>query len=206
MNDLDFTFEETPWELTLDTLRRGDKLSAARFLTLMEGEDEMAVEDALLDLEMGGVLLDVSDLPKAAGIGEAAVRLRREEQLVKQPDFIGTLDKSDPLRLYLEELAAIPACGDPAVLVMECLEGKKGAQERLLNVRLHRVVEIARDLVGRGVLLLDRITRAAISNPTATGGSGSPWRRSSPCRPGRTAWVRRCARPWRITGPWTSVC
>ena len=80
MNDLDFTFEESPWELTLDNLRRGDKLSAARFLTLMEGEDETAVEDALLDLEMGGVMLDISDLPKAAGTGEAALRLRRKRE------------------------------------------------------------------------------------------------------------------------------
>ena len=162
MNDFDFTFEESPWELTLDSLHRGDKLSAARFLTLMEGEDEMAVEDALQDLEMGGVMLDISDLPKAAGIGEAAVRLRREEQLARRADFIAALDEGDPLRLYLEELAGIPACGDPDVLAMECLEGKKDAAEQLLNVSLHRVVEAARALVGRGVLLLDLIQEGSL--------------------------------------------
>ena len=162
MNDLDFTFEESPWELTLDNLRRGDKLSAARFLTLMEGEDETAVEDALLDLEMGGVMLDISDLPKAAGTGEAALRLRREEQLAKQEQFHTQLDETDPLRLYLEELALIPACGDEAVLAMECLEGKKGTRERLLNGCLHRVVEIAKELTGRGVLLLDLIQEGSL--------------------------------------------
>ena len=162
MNDLDFTFEETPWELTLDQLRRGDRLSAARFLTLMEGEDESAVEDALLDLEMGGVMLDISDLPKATGTGEAAVRLRREEQLAKHPDFHTQLDETDPLRLYLEELASIPAAGDAAVLAAQCLEGKKGAQERLLNVCLSRVVDTARELTGRGVLMLDLIQEGSL--------------------------------------------
>jgi len=162
MNDMDFTFEESPWELTLDSLHRGDKLSAARFLTMMEDEDESAVEDALLDLEMGGVMLDISDLPRAAGTGEAAVRLRREEQLAKQGNFVGALDPNDPLRLYLEELASIPVCGDVNVVAMECLEGKKGAQERLLNLQLSRVVEIARSLTGHGVLLLDLIQEGSL--------------------------------------------
>ena len=162
MNDFDFTFEETPWELTLDQLRRGELLSAARFLALMEGEDESAVEDALADLEMGGVMLDISDLPKASGTGEAAVRLRREEQLARYGDFHTQLEETDPLRLYLEELASIPACGDAAVLAAECLEGRKGAQERLLNLSLHRVVEIARELTGRGVLMLDLIQEGSL--------------------------------------------
>ena len=162
MNDLDFTFEESPWELTLDTLHRGDRLSAARFLTLMEGEDETAVEDALMDLQMGGVTLDISDLPKTGAAGEAAVRLRREMELAGRADFVGALEEGDPLRLYLEELAGIPTCGDPDVLALECAEGKKSAQERLLNVTLHRVVEIARDMVGRGVLLLDLIQEGSL--------------------------------------------
>lgn len=162
MNNLDFTFEESPWELTLDTLRRGDKLSAARFLALMEDADETAVEDGLQDLEMGHVALDISDLPKPNGFGEAALRLRREEQLVKQDHFYTALDENDPLRMYLEELASIPACGDPTVLAMECLEDNRGAQERLLNVQLHRVVELARMYVGRGVLLLDLIQEGSL--------------------------------------------
>ena len=81
MNELDFTFDATPWELTMDTLRAGGRLSAARFLTLMEGEDEEFVEEALAELEARRVCLDISDLPKPAGTGEAALRLRREEHL-----------------------------------------------------------------------------------------------------------------------------
>ena len=81
MNDLNFTFEESLWEQSLGQMSRGDTLSAVRFLTMMEQEEEEAVMDALADLDAMGITLDVSDLPKAAGTGEAALRLRREEEL-----------------------------------------------------------------------------------------------------------------------------
>ena len=81
MNDLNITFEESLWEQTLAQLNRGDSLSAVRFLTIMEQEEEEAVMDALLDLDAVGIALDVSDLPKIGGTGEAAVRLRRDEEL-----------------------------------------------------------------------------------------------------------------------------
>ena len=184
MNDLEFTFEESPWELTLASAQRGGLLSAARFLTAMEEETEDAVEDALLELESRGIMLDISDLPKTAGTGEAAVRLRREAELVKNGTLLTALEENDPLRLYLEELAAIPACGDPAILALECAKGKQSAQEMLLNVSLSRVVDAAKELVGHGVLLLDLIQEgspssalmAAILKRSAAGGSARPWR------------------------------
>ena len=158
----EFVFEESLWELTLSKLRQGGSLSAVRFLPLMEGEEESAVEDALLDLEQRKITLDISDLPKAAGTGEAAVRLRREEQLAKNGMPLASLEENDPLRLYLEELASIPVCGDPQILAMECLEGKTGAQERLLNLCLSRVVELAKEYTGYGVLLLDLIQEGSL--------------------------------------------
>ena len=82
MSDLEFTFEENPLDAALAAAQVSGKLSATSFLTMMEGESEDAMEEALLELESRGILLDISDLPKAAGTGEAAVRLRREEQLV----------------------------------------------------------------------------------------------------------------------------
>ena len=158
----DFTFDESPWELTLNSLRRGDQLSGVRFLTLMEGEEETAVEDAFWDLEQKRIRLEISDLPKSAATGEAALRLRREEQLAKQGMLMSALEENDPLRLYLEELAAIPVCGDPEVLATEVLDGKSGAQERLLNSCLSRVVELAMAHTGQGVLLLDLIQEGSL--------------------------------------------
>ena len=162
MNDLNFTFEQTPWELTLEQLRRGDTLSAVRFLTLMEQEEEEAVMDALTDLDARGITLDISDLPKAAGTGEAAVRLRREEELVGQGSFLGALEPNDPLRLYLEELEELPKVEDPQALAEKALAGNERAGEELATGRLFRVVELAGEMVGRGVLLLDLIQEGSL--------------------------------------------
>ena len=158
----EFVFEPTAWELTLEKIETGTSLSAARFLTLMEGEEEPAVEEALLALEEKRVLLDVSDLPKAPGTGEAAVRLRREEQLVKDGRLLESLEETDPLRLYLEELAGIPACGDVQLLADRLLAGEKIVVEQLTNLMLSRVTERAFEMVGRGVLLLDLIQEGSL--------------------------------------------
>ena len=162
MNDLNFTFDQTPWELTQEQLRRGDTLSAARFLTLVEQEEEDAVMDALSDLDTMGITLDISDLPKAAGTGEAAVRLRREEDLAKQGSYLGALERNDPLRLYLEELEELPKVEDPQALAEKSLAGNDRAGEELATGRLYRVVELASEMVGRGVLLLDLIQEGSL--------------------------------------------
>ena len=160
MSNLEFTFEES----TVDLFPEAESgvVPAARFLAVMEEKTEEAVEDALLELESRGVVLDISDLPKVTGTGEAALRLRREAELVKNNTLMNALDENDPLLLYLQELAAIPAFGDPAILAEECAAGKTAAQEQLLNISLSRVVEIAKELTGNGVLLLDLIQEGSL--------------------------------------------
>ena len=160
--NLDVTFEQAPWELAFENMEDGSSLSAARFLTLLEGEEETAVEDALLQLEQRKISLDLSELPKAAGIGEAAVRLRREEQLVKTDRWMESLDQTDPLRMYLEELAAIPACGDVDVLAARLAAGDRSVVEPITDLMLSRVVEQACSLTGRGVLLQDLIQEGSL--------------------------------------------
>ena len=161
MSDLSFTFDEAPWETALEALKPGDTMSAAAFLTLLEGENEEALEDAFQLLTDQGARLDLSDLPRAAA-GEAAVRLRLEEQLAKQQDMTEGLEQDDPLRLYLEELASLPVCGDPAWLSEEAARGSQQAQKNLLEISLSRVVELARTYAGRGVLLLDLIQEGSL--------------------------------------------
>ena len=160
MNDLEFTFEDSASFFA--DVADGTLLSAARFLTFMEDQTEDALEDALQELENRDILLDVSDLPKAAGTGEAALRLRREAELVKNGTLMTALDENDPLRLYLEEIAAIPVCGDVRILAEECAAGQDAAREKLLNLSLSRVVETAKELTGYGVLLLDLIQEGSL--------------------------------------------
>ena len=171
---MEFTFEESVWERELSGL--GEFVSAVRFLALLEGEDENTVEEAFASLNARRIRLDISELPKTSGTGEAAVRLRREEQLVKSGRLLQDLEESDPLRLYLEELAQTPACGDPILLSELAAAGDENARNMLVNLSLHRVVSIAQELVGNGVLLLDLIQEGSLglweSILTWQGGSG----------------------------------
>ena len=158
----EFVFDRPAWEPVLEAIEIGGSISAVRFLTLMEGEEEWALEEALKYLQQRDILLDVSDLPKAHGVGEAAVRLRREEELAQSGNFLESLEQTDPLRLYLEEVAQIPACGDMKLLSQQLLEGDRSVTQSITNLMLGRVVELAREMTGRGVLLLDLIQEGSL--------------------------------------------
>jgi len=162
MSDFGFTFEQAPWELALDKLRGGDTISAARLLALLEGEDETAVEDALLALEDKHITLDVRSLPKDYGTGQTESRLRREEKLVSSGKLLEELEETDPLRLYLQEVAAVPAAGDPQLLAERCAAGEEEAVPQLVNVTISRAISRAQEMTGRGVLLLDLIQEASL--------------------------------------------
>ena len=161
MNDFVFEFERAPWELAFDKLHRGDAISAARFLTLLEGEEETAVEDALMELEQKGVTLRISDLPKNYGAGETEKRLRLEETLAKTGKLLQNLEENDPLALYLREISGVPAAGDPQLLAQRFLDGED-TQQQLVNVSISRAVSAAETMTGYGVLLLDLIQEASM--------------------------------------------
>lgn len=162
MNELEFSFEQSPWEAFFRTKGMGDSISAVTLLSLLEGEEEEQVEQALTDLETACMILDISGLPKVGGHGEAAVRLRQEMQLVKKGLDPKTLEESDPLRLYLEEIAQTPACADEALLAKRCAGGEEAAMVQLTNAGLSRVVALAAEYVGYGVLLLDLIQEGSL--------------------------------------------
>ena len=162
MNDLDFSFEDSPWEAFLRTKRAGDTVSAANLLTMLEEENEQVVEDALQALEDGGLNLNVFDLPKTSGSGAAALRLRQEMQLVEKGLNPKELEPNDPLRLYLEEVAQLSSAGDEQALAAKCTAADERAMETLTNLGLHRVLEIAKAHVGCGVLLLDLIQEGSL--------------------------------------------
>ena len=160
MTELDIILDEQPWERLLQQLPKGSRVSSAQLLTAWEGASEEQVEDSLEILKEKRIQPDISDLPKMPMDDAAAQRLRMEEQLSKQEDLWQGLDTNDPLRVYLEELALIPAAGDPEVLCLS-LE-KEGVQEQLLNTMLARAVKVACDYTGRGVLLMDLIQEASL--------------------------------------------
>lgn len=160
MTELDIILDEQPCERLLQQLPEDSRISSAQLLTAWEGASEEQVEDSLELLKEKRIQPDISDLPKMPMDDAAAQRLRMEEQLARQEDLRQGLDANDPLRVYLEELASIPAAGDPEVLCLS-LE-KEGVQERLLNALLGRAVKVASDYTGRGVLLMDLIQEASL--------------------------------------------
>ncbi len=162
MNNLDITFEASPWEAFLMTKGMGQTVSAVTVLSLLEGEDEQQLEDALQDLETGCMILDISGLPKIGGSGEAALRLRREAEMAQKDLDPSALEESDPLRLYLEEIAATPAFGDENLLAASCAKGDEKAMEQLTNLGLSRVIQLAGEHTGYGVLLLDLIQEGSL--------------------------------------------
>ena len=162
MNRLDISFDENPWQAYRMTLQMGDTVSAAELLTMLEGYSDDVLEDALQDMEEGCVNLSVESFSRGFGTGEAALRLRREAELVKMGLTPGALEENDPLRLFLEEVASTPAAGDEQLLAERCARGEEAAMLPLTNLGLSRVIELAGEHTGYGVLLLDLIQEGSL--------------------------------------------
>ena len=159
---MEFTFEQEAWELALDALQPGDQIDVLKMLSLLEETDEDGALEALDALEEKGVGLDIRDLPNLPTGGNMALRLRQESQLVASGKLLTGLEENDPLRLYLEELAATPATGDVELLAQQYLDGNEDAAQKLVTLSLGRVVELACGLAGKNVLLLDLIQEGSM--------------------------------------------
>ena len=130
---------------------------------MLEGEDEEILEDALSQLETGCFVLDLDGMDKNSVSGEAALRLKQEMELSKKEDLdYQSLDAADPLRLFVEEVSRIPVCGDEQNLAERYAAGEKTAAEMLTNLGLSRVISLAREHTGYGVLLLDLIQEGSL--------------------------------------------
>ena len=154
-------FEGFDPESVFGGLAYGQSLSGAELLTRTDDRSDEELEEIFASLADNAVTIDLSDLPRNLGSGEAARRLREEEQLAQSGKLMTGLEENDPLRLYLQELAGIPVCGDAEVLALELLEGQD-VREKLVNLSLSRVVELAMAHTGRGVLLMDLIQEGSL--------------------------------------------
>lgn len=159
---MEFTFEASPWEQELDVLQPGDTVNALKLLSLLEEADEDTAVEALDTMEKKGVALAIGDLPNLPSGGNMALRLRQEAQLVASGKLPQGLEANDPLRLYLEELAATPAAGNIDILSEQYLQGSEDAAQKLVTLSLSRVAELAKELAGRNVLLLDLIQEGSM--------------------------------------------
>ncbi len=162
MTQLDVCFDDSPWRAAMEAIPVGGTLSAAVLLTLTEELDEPELYDAFSLLEERRITLTVEDLPPEPVSGEAGRRLELERRLVAKGSLLTGLEETDPLRLYLEELAGIPAAGDEELLAQCYRDGEEHLGESLANLSLSRVVELAQEMTGKGVLLLDLIQEGSL--------------------------------------------
>lgn len=146
---MNFMFEQRPWDDALEQLKDNAAVSVLQLLDLLEQADEEETEQFLDSLAEKHITIDVTALPKTPGTGAAAARLQLEEKLVRQGDLPQGLEENDPLRLYLEELAAPSAVQLP-----------EGIEYEEFNAMLEKAALLAQEYVGMGVLLLDLIQEA----------------------------------------------
>ena len=159
---IDFEFDERPWEAFLGACKNGASVSAWNLLSMLEEEDEEAVEEAFELIRDKELLLDISSLPRMESTGQAALRLKQEKEYAQKGLSPEAMEENDPLRLYLEELAGMPSCGDEGLLAEELLSGDEHAAEQLTLLGLSRVVEMATQFAGQNVLLLDLIQEGSV--------------------------------------------
>lgn len=162
MNEFVFEPIHTPLELAMARLHHGDSLSAKRFLALVESSEDSSAEDAALELEQLGVILDVTELPKITGNPETQARLDLEQKLLQQGRLVENLDGNDPLRLYLEEMSKFEPLEDGSDLAIKAASGNESAMQELTNGYLSCVVDCAKEFIGRGVLLMDLIQEGSL--------------------------------------------
>ena len=161
---IDVTFGDSAAEEFLNRLENGQTVSAAALLAVLDTQSEDAVAQIMQQLGQREIMPDLADLPKYSADGETAVRLRREAQIAKQGNFMDALEPTDPLYLYLQEIAGIPVSGDVEMLAKQLAQSPDTEDicTALMNLSLSRVVELACTYAGHGVLLLDLIQEGSI--------------------------------------------
>ena len=75
---------------------------------------------------------------------------------------VEALEENDPLRLYLEEVAAIPCAGDVQLMAERFAGGYDPVLPGLTNLMLSTVISMAKTMTGWGVLLMDLIQEGSL--------------------------------------------
>ena len=164
---IDVAFGDSPLERLLASLDNNTKLSAVALLTALDAESEEILDETFAHLADLDAVVDISDLPPCSPDEHIASRLRLEQQMKNTQQLLENLEGGDPLKVYLEELAAIPACGDIRVLACELAKANLDEAEcpesaRIMELCYGRIVELAFEFTGHGLLLMDLIQEGSM--------------------------------------------
>ena len=167
-NFVEMDLGDSAADALLQDLVVGQTLTASRLLTALDEESEEVVLDVFEALDEKKITVVLDDIPVASTDSATAVRLRREAKLVQEDTLLIALEETDPLRLYLEELASIAVCGDLPQLEKPLLEANRegdpdaSVYTQVFNLSISRVVELAKQYAGKAVLLSDLIQEASL--------------------------------------------
>ena len=143
-------------------------LSAEQVNSVLQGADlsPEQVERVLVLFALHAIEIRESD--EAAAGNEQAVAL--EAEALPKLDRSPTSASSDPLRIYLTEIAKVPLLtADEEVALAKRIEHKDmAAKRRLVRANLRLVVSIAKHFVGRGVPFPDLIQEGNLGLIRAT--------------------------------------
>lgn len=161
MNEFILSGEE---QILIDELNSltGGTMSAVRLLELTATLEEAAIPEILTAMKENKVALDITGLPPVECTGQSALRLKQEAQCRSLDKITQGLDAYDPLVLYLKEVAATPAAGDVQLYAERYLAGEHHLAEGIVNLCLSRVIELALEYTGHGVLLMDLIQEGSM--------------------------------------------
>ena len=167
-NYIPMDFGDSPIDALLSSLQAGQSVQASAVLTALDEESEEAVLELLEQLDARQVTVVLDEIPMISADSPTALRLRREAKLVQAGTLLASLEETDPLKLYLQELAAVPVCGDLPQLEQALLEANEAGDmeapvyHRVFDLCMSRVVELAMGYAGKGVLLADLIQEASL--------------------------------------------
>ena len=159
---MEFTFEKSPQEQLVDSLEAGNRISVIECLQQIQDMSGEEAEAVLLELAERCDVSDITELPLFRQDEQTMRRLKLERKLAKSGELMTGLDENDPLRLFLEEVAAMPAAGDEKQLLAQFAPDDEEMTQKLAYLSLHRVVERACVLAGLGVVLLDLIQEGCL--------------------------------------------
>lgn len=128
-------------------------------------EEQVREEFAALDLNAGQLQMVFDYLAKhKVGINEPV-----------DPDEFLTAEERDYLQAYLDELEALPVYskGEIEAFTIAAMAGEADAMQRLVEVYLRDVVDVAKLYAGQGVFLEDLIGEGNVALAAGTGMLGS---------------------------------
>lgn len=164
MDELDFTWEDSPAEVYLRGLQSGDQVGLSQFLLwFSEGQQEEA-EQTARELEKRGICLDVSQYQPYSRAGAMGQRLALEEKLLLE-GRLDTLPPEDVLSMTLQEYGEASFLGRNRAQALwnAAKEGNEKAKKALVEGSLPFVRDLAFSFVGKGVLLQDLMQEGSLA-------------------------------------------